>query len=122
MSHSWRAEITRLTEFDLVVSGGTVATADDVVEATVAIKDGVIAGLLAPETDAVARERIDASGLVVVPGGVDPHVHFWGRHAAFNNKHDFDNGTIAAAIGGTTCFINFAVQRGGQTPLAAVEE
>jgi dihydropyrimidinase len=107
-------------EFDLVVSGGTLATAEAAFEGSVAVSDGRIAAIVDPRSTLRAREHIDASGCVVVPGGVDPHVHFWLPDGKVPAKHDFDNGSIAAAIGGTTTVISFAVQRDGAPPIEAV--
>lgn len=106
--------------FDLVIQGGTVVSADDTRQVSVAIHKGLIAGLFAPNVELRARETINASGLIVIPGGIDPHVHLHNRLEDFYTCDDFDNGTVAAAFGGTTCFIDFPVQQTGEKPIEAV--
>jgi dihydroorotase len=89
-----------MTEADLVIRGGKVASPDSVIDASIAIKDGVI---LAVGSDAVmppARETLDAQGLHVLPGAIDVHVHF--RDPGYTHKEDFATGTAAAAFGGVT--------------------
>ena len=96
--------------FDVVVANGTVVTADGRARHDLAIKDGRIAALIPSGSGAHdAAQTIDASGRYVIPGGVDPHVHFRGRYQTIYNKDDYDNGSVAAAIGGTTTFLNFVL-------------
>ena len=66
--------------------------------------------------------RIDARGKLVIPGGVDPHTHLDTPVAGTVVSDDFRNGTVAAAVGGTTTIIDFAVQRKGDDPRVAFEE
>ncbi len=98
--------------FDLIITGATVATAERVTHETIAVQGGRIVARVAPGIELEATETIEATGKIVIPGGVDPHVHFHGRLGTGFNRDDFDNGTVAAAIGGTTSFINFV----GATP------
>jgi dihydropyrimidinase len=60
-------------EYDLVIRGGTVATASDVGRSDVGVKGGRIVALA--ETLPACSREIDASGLLVLPGGIDSHVH-----------------------------------------------
>jgi dihydroorotase len=85
---------------DLVIHGGKVVTPDAVFEASVAIADGVILAIGADRTMPLARETLDASGLHVLPGVIDDHVHF--RDPGYPHKEDFASGTAAAAFGGVT--------------------
>src|SRR5215471_4426805 len=85
---------------DLVIRGGTVVTPDAAFAASIAVKDGVIAALGADDTMPLARENLDASGLHVLPGAIDVHVHF--REPGYTHKEDFGTGTAAAACGGVT--------------------
>ena len=62
-----------MSDFDLVIRGGTVVTAADTVRADVGVRGGVIAAVA--ETIEDGRRTIDASGLLVMPGGIDSHVH-----------------------------------------------
>ena len=97
-----------------IIKGGTIITAGDSIEADVLIEDGVITsiGRLA---DAKADEVIDASGLLVMPGGIDPHTHLAMPFGGTVSSDDFFTGHRAAAFGGTTCHIDFALQAKGET-------
>lgn len=107
--------------FDLVVRRARVATAADVFEADIGIRDGIVRQLGA-SLDEGARE-IDAAGRVVTPGGVDAHCHLDQPMAPpVRMADDFDTGTRAAACGGTTTVIPFAAQEKGQSLRAAVED
>ncbi|MFJ7773160.1 dihydropyrimidinase [Streptomyces sp. NPDC097107] len=102
-----------------VIRGGLVVTASDEIHADVLIEDGRIAALAAtgtPAAEAFTAERvIDASGKYVIPGGVDGHTHmempFGGTYAA----DTFETGTRAAAWGGTTTIVDFAIQSVGHS-------
>ncbi len=101
-----------------LITGGTVVTAIDTVNADVLIEDEVIIAIGAPGTHAWAGEAdkvIDATGKLVVPGGIDPHTHmelpFGGTYAS----DTFESGSRAAAFGGTTTIIDFAVQVKGES-------
>src|SRR5437764_2523057 len=85
---------------DLVINGGKIVTPDAVFEASVAIADGVILAVGAESAMPSARETLDASGLHVLPGVIDDHVHF--RDPGYPHKEDFASGTAAAAFGGVT--------------------
>jgi dihydroorotase len=85
---------------DLVIHGGRVVTPDSVLAASVAIKDGLILAVGAAAAMPQARDTLDASGLHVLPGAIDVHVHF--RDPGYPHKEDFASGTIAAAFGGVT--------------------
>src|SRR5262245_50966634 len=85
---------------DLVIRGGKVVSPDSVIEACVAIKDGVVIAVGAEEAMPGARETLDARGLHVLPGAIDVHVHF--RDPGYPHKEDFATGTAAAAFGGVT--------------------
>ena len=71
-----------------------------VIDASVAIKDGVIVAVGDDDAMPAARETLDASGLHVLPGAIDVHVHF--RDPGYPHKEDFESGTAAAAFGGVT--------------------
>ncbi|NEB63300.1 dihydropyrimidinase [Streptomyces diastaticus] len=102
-----------------VIRGGLVVTASDEIHADVLIEDGRVAALAAtgtPAAEAFSAERvIDASGKYVIPGGVDGHTHmempFGGTYAA----DTFETGTRAAAWGGTTTIVDFAIQGVGHS-------
>ena len=76
---------------DLVLSGGTVVSSRARFKADVAIKDGLIALVGAPEAMPQAREIVDVSGKFVLPGAIDMHVHF--REPGYTHKEDWRTGT-----------------------------
>ena len=94
--------------FDLVIRNGRVVSPDAVIDADVAVEGERIAGLLKTADPVPARQVIDATGLYVVPGGIDSHVHF-DMEFLGQSKHTFESGTIAAAFGGTTTVIDFTL-------------
>jgi dihydroorotase len=86
---------------DRVITGGRVVTADGIRPADVLVDDGRIAGLVAPGTaPSDTREVVDASGMHVLPGSIDVHVHL--REPGYTHKEDITTGTEAAAAGGVT--------------------
>jgi dihydroorotase len=85
---------------DLVIHGGTIVSADATFTASLAIQDGRILAMGAPEAMPPAREVLDASGLHILPGAIDVHVHF--RDPGYPHKEDWESGTAAAAYGGVT--------------------
>jgi dihydroorotase len=89
-----------MSKVDLVIRGGHVVTPDAVFNASVAVKDGAVAAVGADELMPPARDVLDASGLHVLPGAIDVHVHF--RDPGYPHKEDFASGTAAAALGGVT--------------------
>src|SRR5499427_6725828 len=110
-----------MSEYDLVIRGGTVVTAADTTVCDIGVKDGVIA-TLGSSLGAGARE-IDASGKLVLPGGIDSHCHIEQRSSAgVVCADDFYSATVAAAFGGTTTVIPFAAQHRGQSLRRVVEE
>ena len=85
---------------DLVIHGGTVVTPDSAFRASLAIKDGAVAAVGAADAMPPARETLDATGLHLLPGAIDVHVHF--RDPGYPQKEDWASGTAAAAFGGVT--------------------
>jgi dihydropyrimidinase len=110
-----------MSDFDLVIRHGTVATAADKTVCDIGIKDGVIATL---GTGLGSGEReIDASRHLVLPGGIDSHCHIEQRSSAgVVCADDFYSATVSAAFGGTTTVIPFAAQHRGQSLRQVVEE
>src|SRR5215831_2710579 len=110
-----------MSEYDLVIRGGTVVTAADTTICDVGVKDGVVVAL-GKDLSAGARD-IDATGRLVLPGGIDSHCHIEQRSsAAVVCADDFYSGTVAAAFGGTTTVIPFAAQHRGQSLRQVVGE
>ncbi len=90
--------------YELVISNGTLVWAQGAMAADLAIQDGKIAAI---GQNLVGSERIDASGRLVLPGGIDPHVHLAMPTPVATSSDDWFTGTRAAAIGGTTTVIDF---------------
>jgi len=112
-----------MADFDLVVKGGTAVTASDIFACDIGVRDGRIAALADRIDEAEAASVIDATGKLVLPGGIEAHCHI--DEPAFGGAvlaDDFASGSIAAACGGTTTMIPFATQVPGQTLRAAVED
>ena len=110
-----------MDQFDLVVRGGTVVTAADTARADVGIRRGKIAavGIDLPK----GRNEVDASGLLVLPGGIDSHVHL--AQPAFGGPamaDGFESGTRSAIAGGNTTVLPFALQARGTSLRKAVED
>ena len=100
--------------FDTIITGGTVVTASDIFTCDVGIKDGRIVAL-ADRLEGAA-EMIDASGLLVMPGGIDSHVHLDQPGAPGIVMADtFETGTRSAAVGGNTFVMPFCLQEKGQS-------
>ncbi|MCC6919989.1 MAG: dihydroorotase [Alphaproteobacteria bacterium] len=85
--------------FDLVISGGQVMTPGGLVSADVGVRDGRIAAIGAIPAR-LAGTHYDATGLHVLPGVIDAHVHF--REPGLTHKEDFETGSRAAVLGGVT--------------------
>lgn len=93
---------------DLVIKNGTVATASDTFKADIGITDGRISAI--GESLSGSRE-IDATGKLVLPGGIEAHCHIAQESATGGmTADDYRSGSISAAFGGNTCFVPFAAQ------------
>lgn len=104
------------------IVGGTVLTASDEYAADVIIDGDKITGIIAPGTGPADADTIDASGCYVFPGGIDAHTHLDMPFGGTSSADDFESGTIAAACGGTTSIVDFAIQKKGGTLKAALDE
>jgi dihydropyrimidinase len=107
--------------FDTIIRGGTVATASDTFRCDVGITGGRIAAL--GESLGDARETVDASAKLVLPGGIDSHVHFAQPSGpGIVMADDFASGTRAAAFGGNTMVLPFAMQQKGESLREVVKQ
>ena len=101
--------------FDTVIKNGTVVTAIDAYKGDVGIAGARIAAIAESLPVEGAAKVIDAAGCLVMPGGIDVHTHLDMPFGGTVSADDFESGTIAAAHGGTTTLIDFAIQNKGQT-------
>ena len=110
-----------------LISGGTVVSATGATPMDVLVDDERIVAVVDPTSDAAATLRgssvdiIDATGKYVLPGGVDVHTHMELPFGGTAASDTFESGTIAAAWGGTTTIVDFAVQRTGERIMEGLE-
>lgn len=110
-----------MSDFDLVIRNGTIATAADVYEVDVGVSDDQIVAI--GRNLSIGAQDIDANGKLVLPGGIDAHCHFdQPTGDAFVMADDFLSGPRSAAFGGTTTVIPFTCQQKGQSLRAAVDD
>src|ERR1700674_2487832 len=107
--------------FDTVIRNGTVITATDTYLSDVAIRDGCIDAIGKNLPIENAGKVIDATGRYVLPGGIDVHTHLDMPFGGTTSADDFESGTIAAAHGGTTTVVDFAIQSFGEGLYPAFE-
>jgi dihydropyrimidinase len=104
-----------------LIKGGTVVTASDTFAADVIIDSGKIVSLAAPGLQVSGVDVIDATGKYVIPGGIDCHTHMEMPFGGTFASDTFETGTIAAAHGGTTTIVDFAIQSKGSTLRAGLD-
>lgn len=121
--------ITLLTHFSAVkkismttlIKNGRIITATDDYSADILIEGETIKAI-GKDLQVKADKEIDATGKLIIPGGIDPHVHldmpFMGTYSSDN----YETGTRAALFGGTTMVIDFILQKQGNSLQAALDE
>jgi dihydropyrimidinase len=110
----------------ILIKGGTVVTATGAAPADVLVQGETVAALLAPGGTGPAGAPavdtvVDATGAYVLPGGIDVHTHLEMPFGGTFSADDFETGTRAAAWGGTTCLVDFAVQPKGEGLLSTLD-
>ncbi|MGB3337048.1 MAG: amidohydrolase family protein, partial [Devosia sp.] len=109
------------SNYDLAIRGGRVVAASQTFIADVGIRNGKIAAIADRIAD--AGEIVDARGLLLMPGGIDSHVHIAQPTSDGTEMADgFESATRAAAAGGTTTVMPFVLQAKGQSLRAAVDD
>jgi dihydropyrimidinase len=103
-----------------LIKNGTVVTASDQYKGDVLVEDEKIT-VIGSTLDMHADKVIDAAGKYVLPGGIDVHTHMDMPFGGTTSADDFESGTVAAAFGGTTTIVDFAIQYRGQTLHHAME-
>lgn len=107
-------------EFDTVIHGGTIVTPTESWQGDLGLVGGRIAGL-AERLPGGAR-RIDATGRLVLPGGIEAHAHIAQESSSgLMSADDYYTGSVSAAFGGNSSFIPFAAQHRGQSVDAVIE-
>ena len=94
-------------EAELVIAGGTLVAPDGVRRGGLAIADGRIVAVGDDDDLPAGRERVDAGGLVLLPGVIDTHVH--ARDPSVDAREDFASATAAAAVGGITTILEMPI-------------
>jgi dihydropyrimidinase len=96
-----------------LITNGTIVTAADTYKGDVLV-DGEKIAMIGKGLKAAGAKRIDATGKYVIPGGIDVHTHMELPFGGTFASDDFHTGTVAAAFGGTTSIVDFAVQGMGE--------
>ena len=105
---------------DLVIKNGTIVTASETYKADIAVKDGKI-NSIAINIDPQGAEVIDATGKLVLPGGIDAHTHLEMPFGGTVSADTYEAGTRAAACGGVTTVFDFVIQGKGEGLIEAVK-
>jgi dihydropyrimidinase len=105
----------------VLIQNGTVVNADSTVRADVLIDGDVIKDVRPNIPPNSATTIVDATGLLLLPGGIDAHTHLDMPFGGTNSADDFETGTRAAAIGGTTTIVDFAIQARGTKMRTALD-
>src|SRR6195256_484672 len=103
-----------------LIRSGQIITATDNYKADILIEDEKVS-VIGAKLEMEADVTIDAAGKFVIPGGIDPHTHMELPFGGTQASDDFRTGTIAAAHGGTTTIIDFAVQNKGQSLISGLD-
>src|ERR671918_208514 len=103
-----------------LIKNGRIVTAVDDYQADILIENQRVS-VIGESLEMEADHTIDAGGKLVIPGGIDPHTHMELPFGGTESSDDFRTGTIAAAHGGTTSIIDFAVQYKGQSLIEGID-
>ena len=105
----------------VLIQHGTVVNANATMKADLLIEGAVIKEVRAGIPPSAAETVVDATGLLLLPGGIDAHTHLDMPFGGTNSADDFLTGTRAAAIGGTTTIVDFAIQARGTKMRTALD-
>ena len=105
----------------VLIQNGTVVNADSSLRADLLIDGGTIKEVRPNIPPNSATTIVDATGLLLLPGGIDAHTHLDMPFGGTNSADDFETGTRAAAIGGTTTIVDFAIQARGTKMRTALD-
>lgn len=104
----------------ILIKNGRVITATDDYFADIFV-EGESVAMIGKDLQVQADKTIDATGKLVIPGGVDSHTHLDMPFGGTTSADDFESGTLAAAHGGTTTLIDFAIQTKGESTLKGLD-
>ena len=104
-----------------LIQNGTIVNADASAKADLLIDGATIKEVRAGIPASAADKVVDATGLLVLPGGIDAHTHLDMPFGGSKSADDFETGTRAAAIGGTTTIVDFAIQARGTKMRTALD-
>jgi dihydropyrimidinase len=110
-----------MADLDLIIKGGNIVTAAETYVADIGVKGDKIVAIAKNLQAGSGTRIIEAAGKYVFPGALDVHVHFQLPFSGTVSADDFENGTKAAACGGVTTVIDFAIQKKGRSIMEAVE-
>jgi dihydropyrimidinase len=96
-----------------IITGGAIVTAKRTYASSILIEDGKIKDIAESIPAETADQIFDATGMLVLPGGIDVHTHMDMPFGGATSSDDFETGTKAAAFGGTTTIVDFAIQPKG---------
>ena len=105
----------------VLIQNGTIVNADSTIQADLLIEGATIKEIRAGIPATAADKVVDATGLLLLPGGIDAHTHLDMPFGGTNSADDFLTGTRAAAIGGTTTIVDFAIQARGTKMRTALD-
>src|SRR5947207_11359162 len=105
----------------VLIQNGTIVNADSTVKADLLIDGETIIEIRASIPASAAQTVVDAAGLYLLPGGIDAHTHLDMPFGGSKSADDFETGTRAAAIGGTTTIVDFAIQARGTKMRTALD-
>ena len=104
----------------ILIKNGRIVTASDDYHADIFIGDETVS-LIGRNLEIDADHTIDATNKLVIPGGIDPHTHLEMPFGGTTTSDTFESGTRAAAFGGTTTIVDFAIQNKGTSTLDALD-
>jgi len=105
----------------LLIKNGTVVTAEKTFAADILVEGETIREVRDGIAPQAVHAVVDATGMYVLPGGIDVHTHLEMPFGGTTSSDDFETGTRAAAIGGTTTLVDFAIQARGTKMRAALD-
>src|SRR5271166_1076201 len=108
-----RARPGKIWLMGLLIKNGTVVSADKTFAADVLIEGETVREVRPGIPAEPAHQVVDATGMLLLPGGIDAHTHLDMPFGGTTSSDDFETGTRAAAIGGTTTIVDFAIQARG---------